>query len=174
MNITRRNLLASATATAVVAGGTITATAQVSAAGTDAELFARIGRFRQIFSEYQAAEEAAHMRRAEAEADPYCPPEVIPAYDKAASDAWNAFMERRGVWAAYDRWNALNERCIDVARALFPTPTTTLEGALAKLRLAHFLMDQYAEYESFELEFELSMTRAVEADLVQLVGGGAS
>ena len=101
----------------------------------------RVADFWKAHQEKQATWKAWKTRRAEVEAMPDCPPKAVPAFDKAGSDRWDAFMEDKGVFRLFDIANDANRRSGAAANAVFATPAQTIQGAIEKVKIARLVTD---------------------------------
>ena len=54
---------------------------------------------------------------------PDCPPDAIPAFDKAGHDRWWAFMKAQGVWKLADKTNAAGRAMGKAANRVLYQPT---------------------------------------------------
>ena len=68
---------------------------------------------------------------------PDCPPDAIPAFDKAGHDRWWAFMKAQGVLKLYDKTNAAGSAMGKAANRVFAIPARTYEGAVEKVKIAY-------------------------------------
>ncbi len=103
----------------------------------DAKLLARVAKFYRAFEKHKIASEASSARRDEAEAMPDCPPDTIPAFDKAGHDRWKAFMKAKGVWKLADKANAAGRAMGKAANRVFSIPSRTYWGAVEKVKIAY-------------------------------------
>ncbi len=103
----------------------------------DADLLARVAEFYSALEKHNIASEAWHTRHAEAEAMPDCPPHAAPAFDKAGSDRWNAFMKAKGVFKLSNKSNAAGRAMGKAANRVFATPAHTYRGAVEKVKIAY-------------------------------------
>ncbi len=104
------------------------------------ELLARVAKFWEAHREKQATWKAWQTRRAEVEAMPECPPMAVPAFDKAGSDRWEAFMKAKGATRLSRIANAANRRSGKAVHAVFATPANTIRGAVEKLKIARIVI----------------------------------
>ena len=119
----------------------------------DAELIARVAEFYPALEKHNIAAEAWATRRTEADAMPDCPPDAIPADDKAAHDRWHAFMKAKGVWKLSDKTNAAGRAMGKAANRVFVIPARTYRGAVEKVKIAYLAtgdadLDAYQDFEN--------------------------
>ena len=68
---------------------------------------------------------------------PDCPPDAIPAFDKAGHDRWWAFMKAQGVWKLADKTNAAGGAMGKAVNRVFAIPARTYRGAIEKVKIAY-------------------------------------
>ena len=137
-NLTRRQAVKTGAAIAAVgATATLGLHSVAEAATLDAELLARVAEFYPALEKHNIASEAWHTRHAEAEAMPDCPPHAAPAFDKAGSDRWNAFMKAKGVFKLSDKSNAAGRAMGKAANRVFAISARTYRGAVEKVKIAY-------------------------------------
>ncbi len=142
----------------------------------DTELLARVAEFYPAREKHNLASEAWHTRREEADAMPDCPPDAIPAFDKAGHDRWTAFMKEQGVWRLSDKSNAAARAMGKVANRVFATPAHTYEGAAEKVKIAYLAtgdgegtLTSDADLSAYQ-DYENPWMKNAIADLVRLAG----
>ena len=64
------------------------------------------------------------------------PQSAHPAFDKAASDRWEAFMDEKGNSRLFEISNAANRRSGAAANVVFAAPAHTIRGATEKMKIA--------------------------------------
>ena len=137
-NLTRREAVKTGAAIAAVgATATLGLPSAAEAATQDAELFARVAEFYPALEKHNIASEAWNTGREEADAMPDCPPDAIPAFDKAGYDRWRAFMKAKGVWKLADKSNAAGRAMGKAANRVFAIPARTYRGAVEKVKIAY-------------------------------------
>ena len=134
----------------------------------DAELIARVAEFYPALEKHNIAAEAWATRRTEADAMPDCPPDAVPADDKAAHDRWHAFMKAKGVWKLSDKTNAAGRAMGKAANAVFAIPARTYRGATEKVKIA-YLATGDADLDAYQ-DFENPWMANAIADLERLAG----
>lgn len=109
----------------------------LAAPASDEKLFKLVKQFDVVYAESKALDAKATEIRQQIEADPACPPAVLPVEDREGHERWEAFMRDRG-WS--DAWQACQKQGVKagrLAQSIFNMRANTVEGALAKLRIVH-------------------------------------
>jgi hypothetical protein len=179
MNITRRDLLASATATAVVAGGTITATAHAAiATNPDASIIADAKRFLEVNARIPAARTETFRlfnaipadSRPDAPFQPrgmgqLCYPEVSRSLGECLV-RYEALGLRNGLADAVDRESKLHDESSEIITRLEKSEPRTVAGAIALVRAMAAELTWCVEAEDWEgtavAKIERTMERAAQ------------
>ena len=128
--ITRRTVLASAGAAAVVAG------VPGAVQGEDAALLAQLGQFPELHGRWTRMWEKAQSHRAAIEAMLECP-------DHSDYRARDAFLEGHDYLRYWDEAEKLSKPLGALVSAIFETPAQTVEGVLGKVRILHIARGDY-------------------------------
>ncbi len=176
-NLTRREAGKTGAAIAAVGATATLGIPSVAEAGNqDAELLARVAEFYPALEKHNIAAEASSTRRAEAEAMPDCPPDAIPAFDKAGHDRWTAFMKAQGVWRLSNKSNAAARAMGKAANRVFAIPARTYRGAVEKVKIAYIAIGDGdgtytgdADLDAYQ-DFENPWMTSAIADLQRLAG----
>ena len=185
--LSRRTAIKGGAAVAVAA-----AVPSVAVAG-DGKLLSEIADFRKLWAVVKSAHATAYNARRQAEADPdypRFPAEIAREQDargieydfseivRQHGDAHDAILERHGCHEPWDRLNKLDRKARRRSVRLFAIPAHTLDGVLAKTKLAHDMRDcldisDADTWDIFEDDRPHCWTRQVQRDLERLAGGAA-
>ena len=166
-SVSRRNAIKGGAAVAVAA------TVPSVAVADDGKLLSEIAEFRPLFTRYVTAEAQAHAAWEAADADPdkSSMRREDGSYDQAA---WDMHWGRYGYHELSDKWNALGTVCRRASVDLFALPAQTVEGVLAKVRLAHEMYDHADEtWDIYHDESPSYWTLQIQRDLERLAGGAS-
>jgi hypothetical protein len=129
-DITRRAALRG---TAAVAGCAVATPAIAAIRQDDGTLMDLIGSFHQVYRATLKMREEGLLALRHLKAMPEYPTLTAP------HGAWNAFMDKHGQTALWDKVCLLDERSGALAKRLFDTPANTLPGAIEKLKIAYMV-----------------------------------
>ncbi len=167
--LSRRTALRGGAAVAVAAAVPSVAVAD------DRKLLSEIAEFRKLWAEYVEVDTAAHAGWAKADAAWNAAHPGAPKSDDIA--VWRAMMDQHcdGAW---DRANEADTKIRRVSADLFALPALTLEGVLAKVALAHDILDylELGDAETWDFrggDSAAPWTLQIQRDLERLAGGAA-
>lgn len=82
------------------------------------------------------------------------------AFDKAASDRREAFMDDKGASRLWDISNNTNKRSGAAANAVFATPAQTIRGAVEKLKITRLVACTGDGAEADDVDLEVFQDRS--------------
>ena len=101
----------------------------------DTHLLALTAEFHRTYAECCVAHQERVEARRRVEALPDCPPCVAPAFDRAGSERYDAFVISHGLPALWERFNALDQRVGELCSEILATPAKTIQGAIERLKI---------------------------------------